>query len=220
MTGVSPGRLYLVATPREDLPEAEFLARVEAALDGGVDTLQLRCKDWEALPYIRLGVKVSALSRARNVPLFINDRVDVALACGSDGAHLGQEDLPVDWARQLAPTLAIGRSTHAPEQALTAVQEQPDYVAVGPVYATPTKPGRAAVGLAYVRWAAQHLQIPWYAIGGIDALTLPEVLEAGARRVAVVRAVLDAPDPAVTAATFRQHLDQWPVSSQEVRHAG
>lgn len=220
MTGVSLGRLYLVATPRPDQPEAEFLARVEAALDGGVDVLQLRCKDWEALPYIRLGVKVSALARVRTVPLFINDRVDVALACRADGVHLGQEDLPVDWARQLAPALAIGRSTHAPEQALTAVQGRPDYVAVGPVYATPTKPGRPAVGLEYVRWALRHLQAPWYAIGGIDASTLPEVLEAGARRVAVVRAVLDAPDPAATAATFRQHLDRWPVISQEVRHAG
>lgn len=220
MTGASLGRLYLVATPRPDQPEAEFLARVDAALDGGVDVLQLRCKDWEALPYIRLGVKVSVLSRARNVPLFINDRVDVALACGADGVHLGQEDLPVDWARQLVPTLAIGRSTHAPEQALTAVRARPDYVAVGPVYATPTKPGRPAVRLEYVRWASQHLQAPWYAIGGIDATTLPEVLEAGARRVAVVRAVLDAPDPAAAAAAFWQHLDQWPVSSQEVRHAG
>lgn len=220
MKGVPPGRLYLVATPRPNQPQAEFLARVEAALDGGVDILQLRCKDWEARPYIRLGVKVLALAQARTVPLFINDRVDVALACGADGVHLGQEDLPVDWARRVAPDLATGRSTHAPEQALEALRERPDYVAVGPVYATPTKPGRAAVGLDYVRWAAQHLHAPWYAIGGIDTTTLPEVLEAGARRVAVVRAVLDAPDPAAAAATFRQHLDRWPVSSQEAVHAG
>lgn len=218
MTTVPLGHLYLVATPKLDQPEAEFLARVEAALDGGVDTLQLRCKDWEALPYIRLGAKVSAMSRARNVPLFINDRVDVALACGAEGVHLGQGDLPLSWARQLAPDLAVGRSTHAPEQALEAVREQPSYVAAGPVYATPTKPGRPAVGLDYVRWAAHHLNTVWYAIGGIDASTLPAVLEAGARRVAVVRAVLDASDPAATAHEFRRQLDTH--SRQEANHAG
>jgi thiamine-phosphate pyrophosphorylase len=220
VTAVSLGRLYLVATPRPDQPEAEFLARVQAALSGSVDVLQLRCKDWEARPYIGLALKVRALTEASGVPLFINDRLDVALACGADGVHLGQQDLPLDWARQLAPNLAVGRSTHAPEQAHEAVQEHPEYVAVGPVYATPTKPGRPAAGLEYVRWAAAHIHTVWYAIGGIDLSTLPEVLEAGARRVAVVRAILDAPDPAAAAAAFRQHLDQWPVSSQEVRHAG
>ena len=218
MTAVPLGRLYLVATPRLDQPEAEFLARVEAALDGGVDTLQLRCKDWEARPYIRLGVKVSALARAHGVPLFINDRVDVALACGANGVHLGQEDLPLDWARQLAPDLAVGRSTHAPEQALAAVEEQPSYVAIGPVHATPTKPGRPAAGLGYVHWAAAHLHTVWYAIGGIDAFTLPAVLSAGAQRVAVVRAVLDAPDPAAAAHDFRHQLDTH--SLQEANHAG
>ncbi|MGM9323120.1 thiamine phosphate synthase, partial [Deinococcus aquaticus] len=91
---MKPGRLYLVATPRAGQPEGEFLARVAAALDGGVDTLQLRCKDWEARAYIALGERVRDLSAARGVPLWINDRVDVAAAIGADGVHLGQGDLP------------------------------------------------------------------------------------------------------------------------------
>lgn len=214
------GRLYLVATPRPQQPEAEFLARVEAALDGGVDTLQLRCKDWEARPYIALALRVRELTEARGLPLFINDRVDVALASGAQGVHLGQADLPAEWARRLGPQLALGRSTHAPEQALAAQREHPSYLAVGPVYATPTKPGRPAVGLDYVRWAGRHLEGVWYAIGGIDAATLPAVLEAGARRVAVVRAVLDAPDPAAAAHELRRQLGAAPIQTQEVSHAG
>ncbi|MBZ9749915.1 thiamine phosphate synthase [Deinococcus sp. HMF7604] len=201
------GRLYLVATPRPDQPEAEFLARVAAALDGGVEILQLRCKDWEARPYMALGARLADQAQARGVPLFINDRVDVAVACGADGVHLGQGDLPPAWAHGLAPGLLVGLSTHTAAQAGRALTQAPAYIAAGPVYATPTKPGRAAAGLAYLRQvAALRPQVPWYAIGGIDACTLPGVLAAGARRVAVVRAVLDAPDPAQAAADLRAAL--------------
>lgn len=202
------GVLYLVATPRPEQSEAEFLARIKAALDGGVDTLQLRCKDWEAQPYIALAEKVCDLSHTRHIPFFVNDRVDVALAAGADGVHLGQNDLPVCWARDIAPSLLVGRSTHAPEQAAAALAEAPAYFACGPVHATPTKPGRAAVGLDYIRTvAAINPSLPWYAIGGIDADTIGQALEAGARRVAVVRAVLDATDPAKAAAVLRERLE-------------
>ena len=140
------------------------------------------------------------LARSRGVPFFINDRVDVAAACGADGVHLGQGDLPPAWARRLAPGLMLGRSTHAPAQAYAALAEAPAYIAAGPVHATPTKPGRAPAGLAYVRAvAALNPLLPWYAIGGIDASNVHEVLAAGATRVAVVRAVLDARDPAQAA---------------------
>jgi len=209
---VNLGRLYLVATPRAGQPEPEFLARIEAALDGGVDTLQLRCKDWEATPYIALGERVAALARARGVPFFINDRVDVAAACGADGVHLGQGDLPPAWARKLAPGLMLGRSTHAPAQAHAALAEAPAYIAAGPVHATPTKPGRAPAGLTYVRAvAALNPPLPWYAIGGIDASNVHEVLAAGATRVAVVRAVLDARDPARAASDLRGALRGLPA---------
>ncbi|KEF33487.1 thiamine-phosphate pyrophosphorylase [Deinococcus sp. RL] len=209
------GRLYLVATPRPGQREAEFVARVEAALDGGVDTLQLRVKDAEARPLIRLAERLRDLAHGRGVPLWVNDRVDVALASGADGVHLGQADLPPVWVRRLAPPLRVGLSTHHREQALRALDEAPAYLAAGPVYATPTKPGRPAAGLAYVREvAALRPATPWYAIGGIDESTVDDVVAAGASRVAVVRAVLDAPDPARAAAALRARLPQ------EVTHAG
>ncbi|CAM3592578.1 Thiamine-phosphate synthase [Deinococcus saxicola] len=205
------GRLYLVATPRADLPEAEFIARVEAALDGGVDTLQLRVKDGEARPYIALAERLRDLAHARNVPLFVNDRLDVALASGADGVHLGQNDLPIGWAHSLTPGLLVGLSTHAPPQALGALAESPTYIAAGPVYTTPTKPGRAAVGLEYVsRVAALMPDVPWYAIGGIDLTNVEDVVRAGASRVAVVRAVLDAPNPAQAAADLLTRLPAAP----------
>lgn len=201
------GRLYLVATPRAGQTDAEFLARVAAALDGGVDTLQLRCKadssHGEARVYIALGERVATLAHDRHVPFFINDRVDVALACGAHGVHLGQGDLPPSWAQRLAPGLQLGLSTHEAAQARMALTQGPAYIAAGPVYTTPTKPGRPAAGLSYVRTvAALAPGVPWYAIGGIDHTTVDAVVAAGACRVAVVRAVLDADDPAQAAATL------------------
>lgn len=204
------GHLYLVATPRPQQPEAEFLLRVQDALDGGVDTLQLRCKAdhpvyGEARPYIALAEKVRDLAHAKNVPFFVNDRVDVALAAGADGVHLGQNDLPVEWARQLTPGLRLGRSTHRPEDAERAFAEAPAYFATGPVYPTPTKPGRPAAGLEYVRHVAQLAPaLPWYAIGGIDLSNVQDVLDAGATRIAVVRAVLDAGDVAGAAYALKR----------------
>lgn len=211
--GEGLGALYLVATPRPNQSEADFLARVEAALSGGVDTLQLRCKPTdpryaEAKAYIALAEKVRELARPYRVPLFVNDRIDVALAAGADGVHLGQGDLPTDWARKIGPALLLGRSTHQPSDALNAVAENPDYFAVGPVYATPTKPDRQPATLEYVRHVAQMAPaVPWYAIGGIDLSNLEIVLDAGASRVAVVRAILDAADPAQAARSFREVLD-------------
>jgi thiamine-phosphate pyrophosphorylase len=201
------GRLYLVATPRSNLSEIEFLQRVQAALDGGVDVLQLRCKDLEAMPYMRLADRVLPLARAANVPFFINDRPDVAVAVGADGVHLGQQDLPVAYARRIAPDLMIGRSSHEPVHAERAVIEQATYFAVGPVWQTPTKPGRKAAGLSYVRdVVALQVAMPWFAIGGITLGNVGDVLAEGATRIALVRAVLDAPDPAAAARGFVEAL--------------
>lgn len=200
--------LYLVATPRPHMREPEFLARISAALDGGVGVLQLRCKDMEALPYLRLAERVVRLARAKSVPFIVNDRPDIALAIGADGVHLGQRDIPVEWARRVAPECLIGRSSHEPEHASRAAAEGVDYFAVGPVWATPTKPGRPAAGLSYVRGVSGlPLNLPWFAIGGITLGNVHEVLDAGAERVAVVRAILDAADPSATAAAFIAALD-------------
>jgi len=203
------GRLYLVATPREHMPEAEFLARIGDALDGGVDVLQLRCKGWETLPYIRLAEKVQALAKPRGVPFIVNDRPDIALAIGADGVHLGQNDLPVEHARQILPGAIIGRSSHEPAHAERAVAERASYFAVGPVWTTPTKPGRPAAGLSYVRdVAARRPPMPWFAIGGINLENVSEVLAGGAERIAVVRAILDATDPAAAARALAGALSE------------
>jgi thiamine-phosphate pyrophosphorylase len=201
------GRLYLVATPRPHLTPDEFLARIRAGIDGGVDVLQLRCKDLEALPYIRLAERVGELARAASIPFIVNDRPDVALAVGADGVHLGQGDLPVQWARQILPDKLIGRSSHEPADAERAIAERASYFAVGPVWETPTKPGRSAAGLSYVRdVASRRPPMPWFAIGGITLDNVSQVLADGATRIALVRAVLDAPDPAKAASGFVEAL--------------
>ncbi len=207
------GRLYLVATPRPSMPEQDFLARIRSALDGGVDIVQLRAKELEALPFMRLAERVMAIARAAQVPFVVNDRPDVALAVGADGVHLGQLDLPVAWACRVAPDAFIGRSSHEAAHAERAVDEGADYFAVGPVWATPTKPGREPAGLSYVRdVAARNVQVPWFAIGGITLDNVEQVLGAGATRIAMVRAVLDASDPAEAARGFADALKAVPCA--------
>ncbi|HLI57916.1 MAG TPA: thiamine phosphate synthase [Actinomycetota bacterium] len=191
-------RLYLV-TPgsvRRGSLDA-FLGR---ALEGGVDAVQLRVKELEARPLLRLAEVVRRRTAEFGVLFIVNDRVDLAIAAGADGVHLGQEDLPVAAARaQLAGAglggAMIGWSTHREAEVRAAGGSGADYIGVGPVYATPTKPGRPAVGLDLVRFAAAHAALPFFAVGGIDLTTLPRVIEAGARRVAVVRALTEADDP-------------------------
>ncbi len=133
----------------------------------------------------------------------INDRVDLALAVDADGVHLGQEDLPIAVARQLlGPQRIIGRSTTNPEEMHQAITQGANYIGVGPVYETPTKAGKAAAGLEYVRYAAQHCSIPWFAIGGIDVDNVHDVIAAGAERVAVVRSLMQAQQPTLVTQYF------------------
>lgn len=192
---LADARLYLCTPDRPDL--AEF---ADAALAGGVDVIQLREKGIEGrLELSRLEILADACQR-HGALLAVNDRADVALAVGADVLHLGQDDLPVEWARRiLGPDVLVGRSTHSPVQA-DAAAEQPgvDYFCTGPCWPTPTKPGRPAAGLDLVRHAVPLVR-PWFAIGGIDAERLPQVLAAGATRVVVVRAITEAADPKAAA---------------------
>lgn len=152
------------------------------------------------------------ITRAAGVGLVINDHLEIARDVGAELGHLGQEDFfdaGFTHRAQLSSLnsqLLLGLSTHAPGQAERAVAAGADYVAIGPVYATGTKPGRAPVTLEYVRWAEANVQMPWFAIGGINLENLPRVLEAGARRICVVSAILDAPDIAGACQEFRKHL--------------
>lgn len=187
-------RLYVVSDARQGKGDLETF--LDAILAAGVDIVQLREKEAEAGDLLKWG-QVFREAAARHGALFVvNDRPDVAVALGADGVHLGQNDLPVDLTRRLVGLeLIVGLSTHGEDQ-LRAASGQADYVCVGPVHETPTKPGRLAVGLELVRVAASRERRPWFAIGGIDPANLSAVVDAGARRIVVVRAVTSSEDPA------------------------
>ncbi|GAB4147028.1 MAG: thiamine phosphate synthase [Cyanobacteria bacterium J069] len=183
--------LYLVTSPHEHL-----LPIVEAALQGGLSLVQYRDKNAEDPTRLQLAEKLCHLCHRYDALFLVNDRVDIALAVDADGVHLGQQDIPIALARQILGTNRIvGRSTTNPDEMQRALSEGADYIGVGPVYATPTKAGKAAAGLDYVRYAAANSPVPWFAIGGIDAENLGEVMAAGATQVAVVRAIMQAQQP-------------------------
>ncbi len=190
----------------------------QALCDGGSDLIQVRAKDRPVDEVRRLAEAVLTVTQRAGVRMVLNDHWELAVELGADLAHLGQEDFfdaghrQVSDLRQGPGGPGIGLSTHAPQQAERAVAAGPEYVAIGPVFATPTKPGKPAVTLDYVRWAAGALNLPWFAIGGINLQTLDAVLEAGARRVCVVSAILNATDPEATCREFRRRLDSVPIS--------
>jgi thiamine-phosphate pyrophosphorylase len=181
---------------------------VERALSGGVDMVQLRDKDAPDDDIVAAGRELRVLCEAHDALLIVNDRPDLALACGADGVHVGQEDERVDGVREaVGERLLIGLSTHSEAQIQAAESSGADYYAVGPVHETPTKPGRPAVGLELVRHAAAVATKPWFAIGGIDPENVSEVAAAGARRIVVVRAIRDADDPEAAAGALRAALE-------------
>jgi thiamine-phosphate pyrophosphorylase len=212
---LAAARLYLCTDARDRQGDlAEFL---DASLAGGVDIVQLRQKGMEARAELA-ALEVLADAAARHGALFaVNDRADLAYAARADVLHLGQDDLPVPDARWLIGAgPLIGRSTHDREQVDDAAAEAGvDYFCVGPTWPTPTKPGRPAPGLDLLRYAAAHTRRPWFAIGGIDADRLDEVLEAGADRVVVVRAVTDADDPGAAAAALKKRLTTHAISKSD-----
>jgi thiamine-phosphate pyrophosphorylase len=226
---LAAARLYMVC---DSAPGGRELTGVLcAAIAGGVDAVQLRDKHLSDEELTKVVRTAHTICEREGVLLIVNDRPRVALAEGADGVHVGQEDMPVAQVRELVgPDVLIGLSTHAPTEIDAAAAwsnaetaeagakldaaagagrggaADVDYIGVGPVYATPTKPGRPAVGLELVRYAAEHSQLPFFAIGGVDADNVETVVEAGARRVAVVRAIADAADPAQAARTLRGAL--------------
>jgi thiamine-phosphate pyrophosphorylase len=197
--------VYLVTSPQENL-----VATVEAALKGGITLVQYRDKNTEDDVRFQRAQQLREICHRYQALFLVNDRVDLALAVGADGVHLGQTDMPIAVARRLlGPQAIIGRSTTNPEEMRRALEEGADYIGVGPVYSTPTKPGKAAAGLDYVRYAATHSPVPWFAIGGIDADNLSEVLQAGAQQVAIVRAVMEAENPTQSAQAIVAQLRAW-----------
>ncbi len=200
---LSRARLYLVI---ESGPAAEVL---EPALAGGVDIVQLRDKEAADEALVRAGERFRSACDRHGALLVVNDRPDLALRCGADGVHLGQDDGDLDDARELVgPDVLIGVSTHTPDQVGVAARSTADYLGVGPVHQTATKPGRPAVGLELVRHATACSSKPFFAIGGIDAGNAPAVVQAGAQRLAVVRAIRDAGDPGAATRALRAVLDR------------
>ena len=196
--------LYLVTSPVDNL-----LTVVESALKGGLKLVQYRSKNENDGVRWQQAQALKQLCDRYGALFLINDRVDIALAVDADGVHLGQTDLPVAVARQiLGKNKIIGQSTTSPEEMVKALATDVDYIGVGPVHETPTKAGKKASGLEYVRYAQENATVPWFAIGGIDNSNVEDVLQAGATRVAVVRAIMEAENPQAETQKFCQILGQ------------
>jgi thiamine-phosphate pyrophosphorylase len=206
---VAQARLYLVCDGRGD--GRHLAAFLDAALRGGAEIVQLREKDGDDAAILRAARVFRAVCDAHGALFVLNDRPDLVAAAGADGVHLGQDDMGLAEARALVGSdVLIGRSTHTPAQVEeAATDEEVDYFAVGPVHATPTKPGRLAVGPELVRHAAsRERRVPWFAIGGIAPDTIASVVAAGATRVVVVRALTEAANPEATARALHGALAQ------------
>src|SRR5271154_35473 len=219
---LAASRLYLVSgalsdhsgsersgTDGRDLPDL-----LRAALAGGVEIVQLREKHLGDERLVAVADAAHALCGRLGALLIVNDRPSVAMEAGADGVHVGQEDMPVAEVRELVgPEMLIGLSTHARAEIDAEDAALADYIGVGPVHEPPTKPGRPAVGLELVRYAAEHSPVPFFAIGGLDAENLGEAIEAGARRAVVLRAISAAEDPQRAARALRDLLDATPLES-------
>jgi thiamine-phosphate pyrophosphorylase len=212
---LAAAKLYLVCSAfpgGRPLPEV-----LHPAVAGGVDVVQLRDKQLGDDELVAIANAAHALCERLGVLLIVNDRPLVARESGADGLHVGQDDMPVAEARGLVGgDMLIGLSTHAPEEIDAAVSSDRDgtplvdYIGVGPVHETPTKLGRPAVGTELVSYAAAHATVPFFAIGGLDATNVGEVLDAGATRIVVLRAIADAEDPEAATRALRERLDERP----------
>lgn len=194
-TGLRGRHLYLCTPDRPDL--AEFVA---ACVEGGVDVVQLRDKQLEARQVLARARVAAEACAAASVPFILNDRPDLALEVGADGIHLGQDDAPPALARRiLGPEALVGLSTHSSAELDASASEPVDYISVGPVVPTPTKPGRPGTGLGYLAQATARARHPWFVTGGVTPDTVGDLVRSGARRFVVVRWLTEADDPASAA---------------------
>lgn len=200
-------KIYLVTNSDNFNSDADFLDRVALALKNGVDIIQLREKKRPAKEIIELGFRIRELASNFGALFIVNDRVDIAKIVSADGVHLGQDDISPDAAREiLGEKFIIGISTHCPDDGVRAMKDGADYIGVGPVFKTPTKPGRVPVGLEYVKWASENVNIPFFAIGSVDTENVYDVIKAGAKRIAVVRAIMNADNPVENIQIFKNKL--------------
>jgi thiamine-phosphate pyrophosphorylase len=214
---LTAARLYLVCGSISDASSAGGLALpdlLREAIAGGVEIVQLREKHLPDDELVAVANAARALCERLGALLIVNDRPLVAREVGADGVHVGQDDMPVAEVRELVgPEMLIGLSTHAPREIDAVDPKLVDYIGVGPIHATPTKPGRAAVGLELVRYAAENASVPYFAIGGIGPGNAPEAIAAGARRLCVLRAIASAESPERAARELRELLDAHPLEA-------
>ena len=199
--------IYLI-TSQNDMDDSEFIDRIALILNAGVKLIQYREKNKTAKEMINIAKKLRQLCSMYDALLIINDRIDIAKIVDADGVHLGQDDIDINSARKLlGEDKIIGISTHKPDDAIIAQENNADYIGVGPVFKTPTKPTTTPVGLEYVKWVSQNIKIPFYAIGSIDETNVNEVINAGATRVAAIRALMNASDINKTVSKFNEVLN-------------
>ncbi len=193
---LSSACLYLVSNRNDFKSDIDFLNVIEKSIEGGIDIIQLREKHESEKKILELGKEIRKMTNNTDVLFIINDRVDIALACDADGVHIGQDDFPISELRKITPPgFLIGLSTHSIEQGEKGNKSSADYLGVGPVFQTPTKPDYIPAGLEYVSWAKNNISLPWFAIGGIDESNIDKVISTGASKIAVVRAVMNSKDP-------------------------
>ncbi|NIM02951.1 thiamine phosphate synthase [bacterium] len=225
--------LYVILSPR---PDMDYLKMAEESLLGGADMVQLRVKDWTDKKTMEIGEKLREVTADYNVPMVVNDRLDIALALGADGVHIGQQDMPLALVRKLlmweaagasiyksqkqklqkgsplpqrrSITRFTGVSTHSLKEAVKAEKEGADYISIGPVFPTPSKPELKQIGLNPVRQLRKKLKIPFFAIGGIDQENIEEVIHAGAERVAVIHVVFGAKNVRKAAREIKRRIKQ------------
>lgn len=198
-------KLYFVTSDFQD--EKKFLKTISIACKSGIDCLQLRLKNKTVNEILTIGSKIKKITKIFNVILIINDRADICLQLDADGVHLGQDDGPIALAKKiLSNKKIIGRSCHSLKQALQAQKEGADYISCGPIFSTPTKPDYKPVGLNLISKYEEYVKIPYVAIGGIDLSNVDEVLKAGARRIAVVRAIQNSKDVATTVKELKEKI--------------
>lgn len=203
LEGYESGLIYLC------LPIVDNLEKfVAACIKGGVDLVQLRDKDADAKSIIAYSRLVRKVCHDLGKPFILNDRVDLALEVEADGVHLGQDDAPIQLARRILPKGSIvGLSTHSPVELEEGNTEQVDYLSVGPIVATPTKPGRPGTTLEYLRYAGQYSQKPFFVTGGVTPDTIPQLVSLGARGLVVVRYLTQSDHPENAARALRSALD-------------
>ena len=202
--GSLAGRRFYLCTPdRADLPQF-----VDACIRGGVDIVQFRDKEADARTILKRGGLARDVCRSYGVPFILNDRPDLALEMGADGVHVGQDDAPPALARKiLGPSAIIGLSTHSQDDLIGAEREPIDYISVGPINPTPTKPGRAGVGLGYLRFAADEASVPFYVTGGVNPRSIGDLLDSGGTRFVAVRWLTEAEDAYEAAKALRRAID-------------